>query len=150
MKLLLLSSLSVLSCLLMNACQFVDPDAQISLPSVGGNPLDLAGYRPINSTNTTDVAESMVSADGAYHVGDYVEVAQPETPLYSQSPRAGAIPKKLLEQGVVLNVLGLNGNFMHVQNENGDTGYVSLMRVLPQGLLTVDLPISDIDVAEVD
>lgn len=47
--------------------------------------------------------------------------------MYLEYPRGGARAKKYLSQGVVLNVLGLDGSYMHVQNEKGDEGYVSTM-----------------------
>ena len=128
----------------MIGCKFAESDAQISRSAAGVSILDPVGLSRVRSS------EALESADGAYRVGDYVEVAQPKTPMYSQYPKGRARPKKHLSQGVVLNVLGLDGSYMHVQNENGDEGYVSTMTVVPQGLLAADLPLSESDVAASD
>ncbi|PQJ29988.1 hypothetical protein [Rubritalea profundi] len=144
MKLLILSFLSVGWCVSMIGCNFAESEAQISLPTSGVNPLDPVSFSRARTT------EAIETADGAYRVGDYVEVAQPKTPMYSQYPSGRTRPQKHLSQGVVLNVLGLNGSYMHVQNEKGDEGYVSIMTVVPQGLLAADLPLSESDVAASD
>ena len=135
------SCFPIIGCMLIASCDLIDPDAQISLPSAVGGSLAPVGVSRVRSS------EAMETADGAYRVGDYVEVAQPETPLYPQHPSGGRRPLQLLGQGVVLNVLGLDGDYMHVQNENGDEGYVSTMTVVPQGLLMADLPLTESDVA---
>ncbi|MFT5882323.1 MAG: hypothetical protein ACI9FG_000824 [Crocinitomicaceae bacterium] len=58
--------------------------------------------------------------------------------MYLEYPRGGARAKKYLSQGVVLNVLGLDGSYMYVQNEKGDADYVSTMTVVPHGLSVAD------------
>jgi hypothetical protein len=136
-----LSFFSVVWCVLLVSCDVTDPVTQSSLLSAGVNPLDRVGFSHVRSSETLE------TSDGAYRVGDYVEVNQPKTPLFAQYPRGGVKPLRYLNQGVVLNVLGLDGSYMHVQNENGDEGYVFTMTVVPQGLLIADLPNSDSDVA---
>jgi len=140
MKPLFLSFFSFIWCVLIVGCNFTDSEAQISLPISGVNPLDPVRFSRVR------ISEPLETADGAYRVGDYVEVAQPNAPMYSHYPRGGAKPQRHLSQGVVLNVLGLDGSYMHVQNEKGDEGYVATMTVVPQGLLAADLPISESDV----
>jgi len=140
MKPLLLSLFSFVWCVFISGCNFTESDAQIGLPTAGVNPLDPVNFSRVR---TSEVIET---AGGAYRVGDYVEVAQSKTPMYQRYPRGMTRPQKYLSQGVVLNVLGLDGSYMHVQNEKGDEGYVSTMKVVPQGLLAADLPLSVSDV----
>ncbi|MFC4994302.1 hypothetical protein [Rubritalea tangerina] len=125
------------------SCGIDEPDAQISFPV---NPLDPVGF------SRERTAQAVETADGAYRVGDYVEVAQPNTPLYPGYPRGRMVAKQQLPAGTVLNVLGLDGNYMHVQNEQGDEGYVSVMTVVPQGLLAADVPIGEdlVDMSRID
>lgn len=138
--------ISVTSCICVS-CGGIDPDAQISFPSANKvHPLDSAGIHVTRIHNEAN-GGTLATSDGTFQVGDYVEVAQNGVPLFATYPRSGTRVKKALDAGVVLNVLGINGKYMHVQSEGGDEGYVSNGHVVPQGLLNANVPLGEADVA---
>ena len=89
---LICSLLSATACVFVASCSLVDPEAPISIPGATAlNPLDGVNYwnhgGGSSSFVTPRTTETSESFDGAYHVGDYIEVAQPKSPLYSKYPK---------------------------------------------------------------
>lgn len=132
------------------SCGNVDSNSNTQVAYQDANkvhPLDPAGIHVVRLSGPSYPEESQISSDGTFHVGDYVEVMQDGAPLFATYPRSGARVKKALKSGVVLNVLGLSGKYMHVQSEDGDEGFIATSFVVPQGLLSANVPLADSDLA---
>lgn len=115
------------------SCGGYDPDATIGMPNdsfSSANPLDVVSLRASNQ----DQANTTSDSSGSFTIGDYVETIQPNTPMFATVPKSGSVPSQVLDQGVGLIILAFNGNYIQVQNEKGEIGYVAKLTVAPQGV----------------
>ncbi|SHJ34404.1 hypothetical protein SAMN02745181_1828 [Rubritalea squalenifaciens DSM 18772] len=115
---------------------------KLNQPLEGGsgiNPLDLAGGSSFTSSTPSS---GDADINGGLMAGDYVETSLPNTAFYASKPGPSTKPKGVLAQGVVLKVLTPEGNFIQVQAMTGEVGYVSNAAVVPQGMLTANVPLA--------
>lgn len=115
------------------SCGSYDSTATIAMPDEpfsSQSPLDLVSIRSTGAA----VADSTSDPSGTFELGDYVETIQPNTPMFETKPKSGSVPSQVLDQGVGLVVLGFSGNYMQVQTEKGEIGYVAKLTVAPQGV----------------
>ncbi|MFT5632975.1 MAG: hypothetical protein ACI9SQ_000683 [Rubritalea sp.] len=112
-------------------------------------PISKSDYNPLDSFwggsgsgNSSVNGSALVNSNNhGFNHGDIVEVVIRNTALFEKVPKAGDRFKKVLKVGDILRVIGGEKDFIEVVTETGETGFVSSVMVVTQGLLTNTVPI---------
>jgi len=99
------------------------------------DPLDRPGFGRNKKAPLVSASDPSVAPTNEYGFknGDMIEVAIPNTALFKRVPQPGDRYIRVLKKGESLRVVGVQGDFLKVVTEKGDSGYVSSVMVISQG-----------------
>ncbi|MDP4623937.1 MAG: hypothetical protein NWT08_02240 [Akkermansiaceae bacterium] len=85
-------------------------------------PLSSSSFDPLRppGTGLQDTSQS----DSGLTPGQFVTVSIPNTPFYKDKPKDNQDADKLLDVGTAMKVVSVESNFVKVEMDSGETGYV--------------------------
>ncbi len=125
-----LCQVCVSSFLLMSCGQTIDESGLDEIAVAEINPLDTMAIGEVYRATASNLP-----VPSGFLVGDTIEVASPNTPLFSVYPKSGVVPDTLLPLGTILQILEVKGEYLQVSGNKGIIGYVPTIMVVPLGIV---------------